>query len=123
MSRTLGEWKQRSKYNARKTEIDGIKFDSAKEAARYAELKLLRDAGKIKDLQLQVPFVLQEGFKSIRSGRKIRAIKYIADFVYINVESNVKMVEDVKGMKTDVYNIKKKMFLKLYEQEYIFVEI
>ena len=71
MSRTLGEWKQRSKYNARKTEIDGIKFDSAKEAARYAELKLLRDAGKIKDLQLQVPFVLQEGFKSIRSGRKI----------------------------------------------------
>lgn len=100
-----------SKYHARKTVIDGIKFDSKREAHRYAELKLLEHAGEIRDLVLQPEFVLQEGFK--KNGKVHRAIKYIADFQYI--ENGKTVVEDCKGVKTEVYRIKKKLFEKRYE--------
>ena len=96
------------KYHSKKTIIDGITFDSKKEANRYCELKLLEKAGKIKDLQLQYQFVLQPPFR--KNGKSIRAIIYVADFVYFDLERMKNVVEDVKGYKTDVYLIKKKMF-------------
>ena len=95
----------RNKYHASKTEIDGIRFDSRKEAARYSELKLLERAGEIRDLQLQVPFELipkQEGE---------RACTYVADFVYHIAGTGEMVVEDAKGMRTDVYKIKRKLML------------
>ena len=95
----------RNKYHASKTEIDGIRFDSRKEAARYSELKLLERAGEIRDLQLQVPFELipkQEGE---------RACTYVADFVYHMTDTGKMVVEDAKGMRTDVYKIKRKLML------------
>jgi hypothetical protein len=95
-----------NKYNARKTVIDGIKFDSKKEAARYCELKILLQAGEITDLELQPEYILQDAF--IKNGKKYRAIKYRADFRYKDYGKIV--VEDVKGMRTPVYKIKKKMF-------------
>ena len=79
-----------SKYGNHKVTYDGIKFDSKKEMNRYIELKLLQRAGKISDLQLQVPFVL------LQAGNGERGVKYIADFVYIDADGN-KVVEDVKS--------------------------
>lgn len=97
-----------SKYHSKKVLVDGIEFMSKREANRYCELKLLEKAGKIKDLQLQYQFVLQPPFK--KNGKSIRAITYIADFVYFDLERMRNVVEDVKGYKTDVYQLKKKMF-------------
>lgn len=97
-----------SKYGNRKTVIDGITFDSRKEANRYCELKLLEDAGKIKGLKRQVKFELIPPIKN-----HPRATYYIADFVYFDVQSNMQVVEDVKGMKTDIYKLKKKLMMWL----------
>lgn len=112
--------KKKSKYKAVKTEINGIEFDSKKEARRYKELKILEKADEIKSLELQPRFLLQEKFEY--NGKTIRKIEYIADFRYIDEEGNT-IVEDVKGMKTEVYKIKKKIFLKIYGENLIFKEI
>lgn len=97
-----------SKYKAIKTVVDGIEFDSRKEARRYQELKLLERAGVIKDIRLQPSFILQDKYE--KNGKTVRAIKYIADFCYWDCEKERYIVEDVKGMKTDVYRLKKKLF-------------
>ena len=99
-----------SKYNSRKTVIDDITFDSKKEAKRYVELKKKQEEGEITDLRLQVPFELVPSFTIEIDGkkRKRRNIRYIADFTYY--ENGQKVIEDVKGRKTDVYKLKKKLF-------------
>lgn len=105
------------KYKALKTKIDDIVFDSALEAKRYKQLKLLEDAGVIKNLILQPKFRLMDGFKY--NGKTIRAIDYIADFMY--EEDEKRIVEDVKGIRTKDYIIKSKLFIKKYilELEYV----
>ena len=113
------KYPKRHKYNAKKIKIDEIEFDSKKEAKRYLELKMLEKAGKIKNLKLQPLFLLQEGF--YYRGKAIRQITYRADFEYVDEKGN-KVVEDVKGVKTDVYKLKKKLFLKKYP-DVIFKEI
>ena len=113
------KYPKRHKYNAKKIKIDEIEFDSKKEAKRYLELKMLEKAGKIKDLKLQPAFLLQEGF--YYRGKAIRQITYRADFEYVDEKGN-KVVEDVKGFKTDVYNLKKKLFLKKHP-DVVFKEI
>lgn len=110
-----------SKYRAKKTVVDGIKFDSKREAERYCELKLLEKAKEIRNLELQPRFLLQDKFKD-RNGKTHRKIEYVADFMYIDKDGK-KIVEDVKGMMTDVYKLKKKMFLKIYDDQYEFREI
>ncbi len=107
-----------SKYGARKTVIDGITFDSKREANRYQELKLLEQAGEISYLELQPSFILQESFKY--QGKTIRAITYKADFAYHELASNAVVVEDVKGMETEVFRIKRKLFLSKYGETYDF---
>jgi hypothetical protein len=100
------------KYRNRKTTIDGITFDSKGEANRYCELKLLQRAGEISNLTLQPKYILQESFKK---GKKThRAITYIADFQY--QENGKTIVEDFKGVETEVFRIKKKLFEKRYSQ-------
>lgn len=94
-----------SKYNAKKTVVDGIEFDSAKEAKRYAKLRALEDAGKIQGLCLQMPFELLPSFEC--DGVKYRGMKYVADFVYYRDGKVV--VEDCKGFKTAEYKLKKKL--------------
>ena len=110
-----------SKYNAKKTNVDGIKFDSIREADRYCELKLLEKAKEIRNLELQPRFLLQDKFKD-KMGTTHRKIEYVADFMYIDKDDK-KIVEDVKGMTTGVYKLKKKLFLNLYDSEYDFREI
>lgn len=127
----------RSKYGARKTVVDGIIFDSKKEANRYRELKLLERAGEICCLRLQVPFELipaqyeETGdvyTKGKNKGKPKRgkciekAVTYIADFVYYNSDATVRTVEDVKGMRTPVYIIKRKLFRWRYP-DYEFREV
>ncbi|HCY85930.1 MAG TPA: hypothetical protein DHV36_12415 [Desulfobacteraceae bacterium] len=109
--------KRKHKFNAQKACVDGIKFDSRKEAARYQELKLQQHCGLISGLKLQPEFVLLDAFTS--HGKKIRAIKYRADFQYEKEGETV--VEDVKGHKTKEYLLKRKMFLRRYP-EYRFLE-
>ena len=94
-----------SKYHAKKTTIDGIEFDSAKEAKRYAKLRDMAEAGKIQHLRLQVPFELVPSFEC--DGVKYREMKYVADFVY--VRDGKVVVEDCKGVKTREYLMKKKL--------------
>lgn len=101
----------KNKYGNRKKQVDGYTFDSTKEANRYLELKFLLAADKITDLELQKPFVLQEGFKG-RDGRWEREIRYVADFYYFDKEKDEWVIEDVKSSATAdnaVYKLKKKM--------------
>lgn len=109
------------KYNAKKTVVDGIKFDSKKEAERYKELKALERVGKIERLELQPRFTLMDGFRY--EGKAVRKIEYVADFLYRDLSTLELVVEDVKGVKTDVYKLKKKLFLKHYGNEYKFREV
>ena len=97
------------KYHAQPTIVDGIRFASRKEAARYRELRLLEQAGAIQDLRLQVPFVL------LPKSQYGRAVKYIADFVYI--ENDRQVVEDAKGYRTDVYKLKRRLMAELLGTE------
>jgi len=99
-----------NKYRNKKTIVDDYIFDSIQESKRYKELKLLLRAGKISNLQLQPRFLLQEGFK--KKGKTYRKIEYIADFIY--TEKGKTIVEDVKGIQTDVFKLKHKLFEKKY---------
>lgn len=100
-----------NKYNVSVKEertVDGIVFDSKKEANRYKELKILERGKVIKDLKLQPNFPLLESFKY--KGKLIRGVKYYADFSYYDNEVKKWIIEDVKGKKTDVYMLKVKLF-------------
>lgn len=90
---------KRHKYNAIKTTLDGITFASKAEAKRYAELKLLVQAGVIFNLSMQ------PRFDCVVNEQKV--CTYVADFLYL--EAGKQVVEDVKGMKTPVYKLKKKL--------------
>lgn len=124
---TMAWNRSRAKYGNRKVVVDGITFDSKKEAQRYTELKLLEKAGKITGLQLQREFELipaqreqtNEAYTKgphkgeYKSGKLIECkCSYIADFVYW--DGNSLVVEDAKGMRTKEYIIKRKLMLHIY---------
>ena len=103
-----------NKYGAKKVMVDGIKFDSKAEAAYYQIHKTGVESGVIK---MQVPFILQEKFRL--NGKAFREIKYIADFVFYDKEGNILKVVDVKGETTPVFNLKAKMFAKMFGREIV----
>lgn len=103
-----------NKYHARKTLLDGIWFDSKAEAQRYGELKLMKRAGEIERLRLQPRYLLQEAFRAASDGLRYRKIEYVGDFEYWDRQSQRLICEDVKGVRTDVYRVKRKMFLARY---------
>jgi hypothetical protein len=108
-----------SKYHSKKVTINGITYDSRKEARRHRELLLLERAGAITDLQRQVEFELIPAQREpdtigvrggVKKGKTIElAVKYVADFVY--KENGKQVVEDTKGFKTKDYILKRKMML------------
>lgn len=115
-----------TKYNAHKTEIDGIEFPSKHEANRYCELKLLERAGEISNLRLQVDFELipNQYITEKRYGKNgkplndkqillERKVVYRADFVYTDKDGS-QVVEDTKGFKTKEYLIKRKLMLYVH---------
>lgn len=99
----------KQKYRNQPETVGGIRFDSKKEARRYLELYALEAAGEISELKLQPEFTLQEAYTT-SEGTRVRAIRYRADFSYIDKEG-AQIVEDVKSRatKTRVYAIKKKL--------------
>lgn len=112
-----------NKYRNKKVVRNGITYDSKKEADRHAVLRLLERAGKIRDLQRQVKFVLIPAMYEpdtvgkrggIKKGKLIeRECSYIADFVY--EENGKKVVEDTKGFRTADYKIKRKLMLFMHD--------
>lgn len=118
-----------NKYHNSKCIVDGIVFDSRKEARRYQELILLQRAKEISDLQRQVEFTLiptqrEASTETYKKGEKKgqpkegkvieRECKYIADFVYIDNRTGERVVEDTKGFRTKEYLIKRKLMLYLF---------
>ena len=112
------------KYHNKKIVVDGIKFDSKKEAARYKELKTLERAGIIKNLQRQVKYVLipaqyepsDEVYAKgkTKKGKLLeRECAYYADFVY-STKGGELVVEDTKGIRTSDYIIKRKLMLYVH---------
>lgn len=104
------------KFHAKKTMVQGIPFDSKKEAERYVLLLNLEKQGKIRNLRLQVPFVLIPSQKD-ENGKTIeRPCKYIADFAYTD-QNGREVVEDVKSRatRTPAYRIKRKLMLEKYK--------
>lgn len=104
-------YRKPNKYKNQPITIDGHTFPSKREANRYSQLSILQKAGIIRDLKLQEPFEIQPSFKHPETGKTIRAIKYIADFTYIDVKTGRRHIEDTKGFTTDTYLLKKKMML------------
>lgn len=98
-----------SKYHSRKVTLDGMEFDSHREAGRYRELSLLQRAGHISDLRTQVKYTLVPAQKK-PSGGKEREVTYTADFVYRN-KAGEEVVEDVKGVRTQQYIVRRKLML------------
>jgi hypothetical protein len=98
--------KKPSKYKAVKTTIDGIVFDSKKEAKRYLELKALQAAKKIRDLELQPEFPILVAQKLICT--------YRADFRYLRMPGDVRVIEDTKGFRTETYRLKRKLVEAVY---------
>ena len=96
----MRRWRRTHKYSAKPCVVDGIWFPSLKQGRRYRELKLAERAGVISDLQLEVFFPL------VVCGKLI--CRYRADFVYF--EDGKRVIEDSKGMLTDVFRLKKKLF-------------
>ena len=109
----LKNQKRRNKHNNKKTVIDGITFDSKKEAEYYCKLKILKKAGEIKEFGIQPKYELQPTFH--KNGKTHRSITYIADFIITNNDGTTDIV-DVKGFETDVFKIKQKLFEYKYPE-------
>lgn len=98
--------KKKSKYNNNKKEVDGIVFDSEKEAEYYGKLKLLLKAGEIGLLERQISYELNPGGSY--------SYKYIADFVFFDTKTGEKNVIDVKGYHTAEYRKKRRLMKKIH---------
>lgn len=115
-------WRRGNKYHAKSVVIDGIKFPSGKEGARFLHLQELEKRGEISNLRRQVRFELlpaayKDVVKHLKTKDKVvrrlflNPVSYVADFVYEKDGQTV--VEDTKGYKTPEYVIKKKMMYAL----------
>lgn len=112
-----GNGRQRvmAKYGNRKVEADGVLFDSQAEYRRYRELRLLQDAGEIDHLVLQPAYVLAPAVKL--NGRTKPAIRYFADFQYVDTATGKTVTEDVKSPATSanaVYRVKKHLLMTVH---------
>lgn len=103
-----------NKFKAKKTSVNGITFDSKAEARRYGDLSMLEKAGHIKDLKLQVPYILAPRVKFDGSPRAKPALKYVADFAYTECDTGRAIVEDCKGVLTEGFQIKRHLMLSVH---------
>ena len=104
---------RRHKYGAKQVIIDGHVFPSKAEARKYVELKLLWRAGEVLEIELQPKFELQPGFR--HQGKAILPITYTADFRVTYADGRVEVI-DVKGVRTQQYQLRKKMLLYRYPE-------
>lgn len=109
--------RRESKYNARPTDRilpngEIIKFDSKKEATYYDELKIWESVGRVKNIRLQVQYLLKPAYTDGNTGERYRAINYLADFTFDRLEDSGEWkhhIVDVKGRKTKEYALKRKL--------------
>ena len=121
LGHTAGKADKPGKYHSRKCAVTmpesgrQIAFDSEREARRFGELRMLLRCGQIQDLRLPVNFTLQEGYTTA-DGERVRPIVYRADFTYRERTGDGwrPVVEDVKGVRTKEYNMKRKMMLEKF---------
>ncbi len=105
---------KKNKYKARKTEVDGIVFHSAKEAMRYMELRIRQRAGEIQGLELQPKWpIVIEG---------VKVCTVIGDFAYYDLREKRRIVEDVKGMDTPVSKLKRKLLLAIHGVDMVVIQ-
>lgn len=97
---------KRSKYRNEIVEFDGYVFRSKKELGRYVSLRAKQNIGEISDLQLQVPFELNDG--------GTHSYKYVADFLYKEIETGEFIIDDTKGKETVLFKKKAKLMLRLF---------
>jgi len=107
-----------SKYNNKKVEVNGIKFPSQLEASYYEYLLEQQKQGIVKSFQMQVPFILLDGYEL--NGRKVQPIKLVLDFV-VRYEDGRLEYQDTKGQVKPMDIVKKKMFESRYGKELIFI--
>lgn len=100
-----------SKYRSKKTTLDGHTFDSKAEGNYYLLLKEKQRIGEIQSFTLQPRYTLQDKFR--KNGNAYRKIEYVADFEVINLDRSIEVI-DVKGVKTEAFKIKHKLFEKVY---------
>jgi hypothetical protein len=119
-SMSVAEWRaankkpKKSKYGNRKIVVDGIKFDSKREAKRWAALQTLDRFGTISQLERQVPYVLAPAVRLHDETRLKPAIRYVADFRYFDISAGCFVVEDVKGLETDVSRLKRHLMKSVH---------
>ena len=110
----------KSKYYNKKVTLDGISFDSQKEANRYRELTYLEKAGKIRNLTPHPVYPLAQGDYELKIRSKRypngRKCKYTADFEYLDLETNELVTEDCKGFFTDTSKLRIAVFEMLYKR-------
>lgn len=97
----------RSKYGAVPTVVDGVRFASKREARRFRQLQLLARAGHINALELQPVYHLH-------ALGGVKVARYVADFRYLDERTGLRVVEDVKGVKTPVFRLKAKWLKAQY---------
>ena len=105
----------KSKYNAKKTEYNGKMYSSKKEAKRAMELNIMRLSGRIAELREQVVYILAPSV--VVQGRKRPPMKYVADFEYMDMTKPIGerlIVEDCKGFRTAVYNLKRHLMMSVH---------
>lgn len=103
-----------SKFGNRRVVVDNVTFDSISESRRYLSLKTLLAAGVIRDLEMHPKFTLTDGFRD-HNGTKYAPVTYSADFRYFDLSRKKIVVEDVKGVKTQLFMIKWKLLLLKYK--------
>ncbi|HLQ83123.1 MAG TPA: DUF1064 domain-containing protein [Pseudogracilibacillus sp.] len=102
---------RKRKYNNNFVELDGYIFASQLEADYYAELVFRQKANEISSFVIQPRYLLQKSFE--KDGKKYKKIEYVADFEIKHLDDSIEVI-DTKGVKTDVFRIKEKMFHKIY---------
>lgn len=110
-----------SKYQAKKTVIDGIVFDSKLEAEYYVYLKTLKKLGKIQGFDRQMKYELIHSYKQKDTNKTIRGVSYVVDFVVYYNDNTVAYI-DTKGYETADFKIKKKLFETKYQTRLLLVK-
>ena len=105
-----------NKYQNKKTEVNGITFDSKLEADRFEQLLWLEKAGEITDLILQPEFQVFRGYVNPDTGEKKKSTFYIGDFQYVDIRKHKVIVEDTKGMETPEFRLKWKLVQSQYPE-------
>ena len=103
---------RRSKFGNKKTEFGGMLFDSKREAARWGELLMLEKVGEISMLRRQVAYELAPSVRFKQATRAKPALRYVVDFEYL--ENGQRICEDVKGVETEGFNIKRHLMLSVH---------